>query len=248
MWNRAGLKANAKQTLRNCYWRGLVVCLIPIVLNHVFSIIISFVVNFTSSVSMITTAVITEDELSMVISTLLTTIFIFICILLIYAIFISNPLEVGTIRFFMCTRDRYTSIEEIAYAFKNGNYLNVVKIQFFRYLFLCLWCLLFCIPGIIKNYEYRMIPYIVAENPDIDRKRAFEISKEMMRGEKFNTFVLELSFLGWYLLGALACCIGVIFVMPYMQATYAELYGCLREKVLANGCTNSYELRGFDEV
>ncbi len=45
------------------------------------------------------------------------------------------------------------------------------------------------IPGIVKSYEYKMIPYILAENPQISRKRAFEISKNMMDGEKWNAFV-----------------------------------------------------------
>ena len=45
-----------------------------------------------------------------------------------------------------------------------------------------------------------MIPYILAENPKIQRKKAFKLSKKMMKGNKWKTFILDLSFLGWELL------------------------------------------------
>jgi len=70
-----------------------------------------------------------------------------------------------------------------------------------------------------------MVPYIIAENPGMDRREAFAISKRMMDGEKWNTFVLDLSFLGWGILGVLTCGILLIFyVNPYIYATHAELY------------------------
>ena len=52
----------------------------------------------------------------------------------------------------------------------------------------------------IKTYEYRMIPYILAENPRIKRKEAFKLSKQMMKGNKWRTFVVDLSFVGWNIL------------------------------------------------
>ena len=71
------------------------------------------------------------------------------------------------------------------------------------------------------------------------------LSKQMMDGEKWNTFVLQLSFIGWYLLCSITFGIGFIFLEPYVQATFAELYAALRAKALANGYTNEYELGGF---
>ena len=73
-----------------------------------------------------------------------------------------------------------------------------------------------------------MVPYILSENPEMKPMEAMRLSKEMMDGHKFNTWVLELSFLGWILLGLLACCIGTWFVQPYYDATFAELYAVLR--------------------
>ena len=79
-------------------------------------------------------------------------------------------------------------------------------------------------PGIIKHYEYYMIPYLIAEYPEMDSSEAFRLSREMMEGNKLDTFILELSFLGWYLLGLLACGVGMIFVDPYREAALGELY------------------------
>ena len=91
-----------------------------------------------------------------------------------------------------------------------------------------------------------MIPYILAENPEIDYKEAFHLSKEMMTGEKWNTFVLDLSFILWGILSIFTCMIASVFyVAPYIQHTNAELYAILREKVLVSGVTSSYELKGF---
>jgi uncharacterized membrane protein len=101
-----------------------------------------------------------------------------------------------------------------------------------------LWFLLLIIPGIVKYYAYRMVPYILADNPEINYKRALELSTRMTKGEKFDIFVLDLSFIGWYLLGTLAFVVGILFVMPYQNATEAELYIILRQNAIQNGfCT-----------
>ena len=73
---------------------------------------------------------------------------------------------IGAQRFFVVSHYQKAELGELGYAFSNG-YMNVVKTMFMRGLFTSLWTLLFIIPGIIKGYEYRMIPYILAENPDI---------------------------------------------------------------------------------
>lgn len=72
----------------------------------------------------------------------------------------------------------------------------------------------------------------MAENPYLTTCRAMELSKQMMDGEKWNTFVLQLSFIGWYLLCSITFGIGFIFLEPYVQATFAELYAALRAKRL----------------
>lgn len=67
---------------------------------------------------------------------------------------------------------------------------------------------------------------------------AYTIWPNCVYGHKLDMFVLDLSFIGWYLLGSLALGIGVFFVMPYDNATNAELYLVLRKDALKNNlCT-----------
>ena len=94
-----------------------------------------------------------------------------------------------------------------------------------------LWLLLLVVPGIIKAYEYSMIPYLLAENPNLSASEAFSLSKQMTTGQKMDLFVLDLSFLGWIILGAICCGIGLLFVQPYPEATKAEVYLILKQKI-----------------
>jgi uncharacterized membrane protein len=107
-----------------------------------------------------------------------------------------------------------------------------------RGLFTFLWFLALIVPGIIKSYSYRMVPYILCDNPNIGYKRSLILSMQMTDNQKMDMFILDLSFIGWYILGLCACCIGVIFVNPYYNATCAELYLDMRKNALEKGiCT-----------
>ena len=104
--------------------------------------------------------------------------------------------------------------------------------MFLRQVYTLLWCLTI-IGGVIKYYSYLMIPYILAENPGISKKEAFRLSKEMMRGNKFNCFKMDLSFIGWKILGLFTLNISNLLITePYYQMTYGNLYLDLREKAL----------------
>lgn len=156
-------------------------------------------------------------------------IFLVIMVLIILVdAFIINPFEVGCRRFFVRNLNEPAQVGNVGYGFDN-NYKNVAKTMFFRDLFTILWSLLFIIPGIVKAYEYMMIPYLLADNPQMTKEQAFAESKQMMKGQKWKAFVLDLSFIGWYLLSALTLGILAIFyVNPYVNATHAALYEALR--------------------
>lgn len=163
---------------------------------------------------------------------------IFVLILLV-DVFIINPLEVGCRRFFIRNLNEPAQIGNIGYGFDN-NYRNVAKTMFFRDLFTVLWSLLFIIPGIVKAYEYMMIPYLLADNPQMTKEQAFAESKRMMQGQKWKAFVLDLSFIGWYILSGLTLGILAIFyVSPYVNATHAALYEalCYANPAGSNGFT-----------
>ena len=162
-----------------------------------------------------------------------------------WSAFVAGPIMVGKNRYFMEHRAFDSKFERLFWSFRSGRYMNVVKIMFWRDIKVFLWSLLFVIPGIIKSYEYCMVPYILAENPHISSEKAFELSKLMTRGEKWKIFVLQLSFFGWYFLGMLCCCVGGFFVEPYYEATFAELYQVMREKAHGLSFADYNDLPGF---
>ena len=161
----------------------------------------------------------------------ITFIIIFILIMtavILIDVFICNPVEVGCKRYFLRNLNEKAQVGNIGYAFDN-NYKNITKTMFFRDLYTVLWTLLLIIPGIVKSYEYQMIPYLLAENPQMTKEQAFAESKRMMTGQKWRAFVLDLSFIGWNILSALTLGIlGIFYVQPYMDATHAALYEALR--------------------
>lgn len=150
------------------------------------------------------------------------------------SIFVINVIQVGMNKLFINSRlTLKADIGDMFAPFKA--YMPTVKTMFFYGLYIFLWSLLLWVPGIIKSFSYFMVPYIIAENPGISTDRAFEISKKAMDGEKGNCFILNLSFIGWYLLGLIACCIGMYFVIPYQRASLSEFYTYVKQKALATG-------------
>ena len=152
---------------------------------------------------------------------------------------------VGSRRYFMESRLGESPFGTLFSAFGGPHYLNVVFVQFMKSLFIFLWSLLFIIPGIVKAYQYRMVDYLLAENPSMDYHRALELSRQTTAGEKWDMFVLDLSFIGWFWLGALALGIGVLFVAPYYEATWAEFYAAMRAKTFASNMADETELGDF---
>ena len=138
------------------------------------------------------------------------------------------PFEYGCRKFFRKNRDEPAKLSNIVYVF-DSHYKNVIKTAFMTDLFIYLWSLLFIIPGIIKTYEYRLVPYIVSENPTISFKEAQAESAKLMKGNKWKSFILDLSFIGWDLLSL--CTFGLLeifFVGPYKASTDAALYESLK--------------------
>lgn len=172
---------------------------------------------------------------------------------LIIATIIFNPLLVGLSRFFLEQAQGRPDMNNVFYSFKT-NLTNTVKVAFIRDVKLILWfvpafigllavtiesevtaflvrsfafmpiLVILMIPGIVKSIEYTVINYILAENPDIKSKEAFKMARGMMQGNKHRLFFLELSFIGWIFLGALAFGVGIFFVMPYIEAAAAQFY------------------------
>ncbi len=159
-----------------------------------------------------------------------------ILIVLVAKVFVGNLLKMGGYRFFILNQTAQPGIGTLLDGFRSGHYVNIVLTMFLRDLFTALWSLLLVVPGIVKHYEYLMVPYIIAENPVMDYKEAFQISKQMMDGEKMEAFIMDLSFLGWYLLSAVTCgLLAIFYVNPYVQASFAEMYTFNKQKAYQEG-------------
>lgn len=112
-------------------------------------------------------------------------------------------------------------------------------------LFVLLWVVLLIalsIPAYIKFYSYRMTPWILADNPQIGHERALKLSMALTRGHKGHQFLLDLSFIGWWLLVVLTAGLGMLFLYPYYLATQAELYAQLRQIGCDSGLCTLEEL------
>ncbi len=94
--------------------------------------------------------------------------------------------------------------------------------------YIFLWTLLLIIPGIIKEYSYAMTEYVLADNPELSGNAAIEKSMEMMQGNKWRLFLLDLSFIGWMILSILTLGIAMFWVLPYMIQTHAAFYETLK--------------------
>ena len=235
-WSRARLKEMARTALHGSYWRSVLVAFILLLITGGTSVI-SSANNVSETISSGNSGDIFSTYGSFQISgaflaALLISVVTAGIIAVALGIFVLNPLEVGCKNYFRKDIFAPQSLDSLGAGFQ-GNYLNVVKTIFLRDLYISLWSLLLIIPGIVKAYEYMMVPYLLSEDPSMPTEEAFARSKAMMDGEKWNVFVLDLSFLGWNILGA--CTLGILtvfYVAPYQYLTHAALYGALKQKMM----------------
>ena len=149
-------------------------------------------------------------------------------------VFLVYPIRISESRIYLESINyKKTRIKRITYAFKNGRYLNSVKTLLLMEIKKFLWNLTI-VGGIIKNYSYKMVTYIIAENTSISAEDAIKMSEEMMNGNKLQAFKLDVSFLGWSILQYITFGILGVYVSPYYTSTYTVLYETLREDYIKN--------------
>lgn len=174
-------------------------------------------------------------------------------LLILTVVFIVIPITIGKSRFYLELRDGRGKFPTMWMLFVQGKttYFNVIKGMITKYIIVFLGCLIFVIPGIIQYYRVFFVPWLLAENPDVNLREVMKQSEQMAKGEKVNIFIMQLSFVGWFLLSffiadrmnvlipsalqSVACVMIYALPLAYYYATVAELYVVLKEK-LKNKC------------
>ena len=154
--------------------------------------------------------------------------------------FVQNTFPVVIRRVFLegMIYDRVTT-QRFVFLLRVKKWLKASWIMFVKYIYYSLWCL--TIVGIaVKRYSYFLVPFIVAENPDMTARQAITLSRNMMKGHKWQCFVFELSFLGWEVLGVFTMGIfDILFTNPYKMAVFTRYYAELRAEAIEKGVPGS---------
>lgn len=146
-------------------------------------------------------------------------------ILFIFWFFVENIIDVGICRFFVESINyENTPAEKIFFIYKVKRVLNVGKIMFLKTLYTFFWYLSI-VGGPIKSYSYSMIPFILAENPDLNTKEVFKLSEKMMEGYKWKLFKLDISFIPLLILSIFTLdTLEYFYIKPYYKSVKAEIY------------------------
>ena len=254
MLNSKELRARAWESLKGRYWAALAASVIITLLSIPSSVCSRFGAYIMGTLAAVFQGGVELD------TNMLVGIVVFFVVAgiaglfsVLISIFVNGPALVGMSNYFIKNTGEKPALSEIFAGFKT-RYMKNAGTMLLVYVKIYLWMILFIVPGIIKSFEYSIVPYILADSPELSSKDAFKKAKEMMAGNKWRLFKLNISFFGWvllciapalivsfalevlmpefiyrelcvFLLGLMA-----IFVMPYMQAALAEFYMELKNK------------------
>ncbi len=136
---------------------------------------------------------------------------------------ITGPLAIGQCKFFINLANRSNpKFSDLWYGF--NNILRAIGVTLLVGVIVFIGSLLLIVPGIILAYMYSQVYYIMAENPDMSVIDVLMESSRIMKGRKFELFVLQLSFIGWMILIGITFGIAGLYVFPYYNATLTNFY------------------------
>jgi Predicted integral membrane protein len=144
-------------------------------------------------------------------------------------IILTGPFLLGLAGTFLLTaRGQKPGVNNLFDGFKQflGAFVAYLLVGIFTFL----WTLLLIVPGIIAALRYSQTFFVLKDNPEIDGLAAIKKSKELMKGHKGEFFVLQLSFIPWFLLGCITLGLGFIYVAPYYSLTIANYYENLKNQ------------------
>ena len=203
MKTRAELKAMAKESLQGKYGDAIVITVLLFIIS---ALIGGATAAFTTNMS--------EENAEIIES--------------IVELILSGLFTFGYLSFFLkISRNEDVEINELWS--KTSMFMTFIAAAILISLFTTLWTLLLIIPGIIAAYSYQMTLYILLDNPNMNVMDAIKESKRMMKGHKMDYFILQLSFIGWIILGIFTLGILYLWLVPYMNVTMCNFYNNLKE-------------------
>ena len=252
MWTISEVKRRGKEAFKANYWKGVLVALILLVCaggvgaatstsgNNVIrketgsqNVVISQqdFMDYMHKALAEQGVEATDEEIMMMIGVVVLAVLGVIAVVILISslikILLLNPLSVGCYSYFYKSQSSVGSLDNLGDGFKRWG--RNAGAMFLADLFIALWTCLFIIPGIVKSYSYRMVPYILADDPDCGAVEAITLSRKMMKGNKFKAFLLDLSFIGWIILSVITLgIVGVFYVNPYYQSADAALYEAIK--------------------
>ena len=235
MWDRREVKECGKYCFKKNYWRSVLAALLISVLTGASAASGSFNGNDSdtggddSAVNGAAEALndISGGDQGIALAVGAAVIGVFMAAFIVHfilKIFVFNPLQVGCYGFFKENAGGYDPDLSIL---KTGftRYGHTFITLFLRDLFTMLWALLFIVPGFIKAYSYRMVPFILRDHPEMTAREVITESRRLMDGHKWNVFLFDLSYIGWFLLGMITLgLVNVFWTGPYRQNANAAIY------------------------
>lgn len=218
MISRSELKARGRGAMKSFFGYGLLAMLITAVVSW----LVPFLVGWIGGLIMIIPVIGWIIGAALILANL------------ILATAFGMLLRVGLKRYMVLSVKNHGSVGmgELFSCVREDRFAYVIETQVTRTIEIGLRTLVLMVCGIMKSYEYYMVPYLLAEYPDHEGMDLFKISREMMIGKKKDAFLLDLSFIGWYLLGMICCCVGVFVASLYHECTRVQLYNQLKEEYL----------------
>lgn len=149
------------------------------------------------------------------------------------AVIVTGPLSFG-LNYLFLKQARDNQPMELGDLFKgfSEDFSQNLLIGLMTAIFTALWSLLLVVPGIVKAYSYAMVYYIKADHPEYNWRQCIAESQAMMNGHKMDLFIMDLSFIGWMIVGSLCLGVGTLWVSAYMEAARAHFYESIQTYVI----------------
>ena len=111
-----------------------------------------------------------------------------------------------------------------------GMFPRVLFLIILQIVFIFLWSLLLVIPGIIAAYRYSFAVYVMIDHPEMSAMDCLRESKRLTNGYKGQLFLLDLSFILWFLLTMIPIIgyVAQVYVTPYMESARVLYYEQIR--------------------